>query len=109
MKNLLENFAELRDTGIDNGFRKDFHKFARESHHLDTSVLEVKGSELESSTLKGLASQLKELTLDHIKDLNAKVNDLKKEQSKGPKTQKDDVKTPEPHVPQERTASIPPL
>ncbi|WCR53518.1 MAG: hypothetical protein PG981_000540 [Wolbachia endosymbiont of Ctenocephalides orientis wCori] len=107
VKNLLKNVSELRDTGTDNGFRKDFHKFAQDSHQLDTLVLEAKGSKLERNAMEGLAKKLKELTPDQITALNAKVDELKEEQSKGPKMQKDNVKTPEPHAPQERTAGIP--
>lgn len=88
VKNLLKKVAELRDTGTDNGFRKDFHEFARDSHQLDTSVLEGK----DSPKLQELAGKLKNLGSDQITALNAKVDELKKDQSKGQQPQTSQIK-----------------
>lgn len=68
--------------------------------------LEKKGSELSNEGLDSLASSLNTLTLNQIKELNAKVNDLEKEQSKGPQPQTSEIKeTPTQHAPG-RTAGI---
>ncbi|WP_341808014.1 hypothetical protein [Wolbachia endosymbiont (group E) of Neria commutata] len=94
VKDLLKKVAELKDTGKNEGFRQDFHKFAKDSYNLDTSKLEGKNS----AELQPLAKQLKNLTPGQIKALSAKVDELKKDQDRGPKTQKNEVKTSKPEI-----------
>lgn len=95
---LLEKVAELKDTGKNQGFRQDFHKFAQDSYGLDTSILEKRGGLTETES-KNLAEQFKNLNPQQIKELSAKVVELKKDQDRGPKTQKDQVPTPQKYTP----------
>lgn len=87
---LLEKVAELKNTGKNQGFRQDFHKFAQE-YNLDTLILEKRGGPTEAES-KNLAEQFKNLTPKQIGELNAKVDELKKNQDRGPETQNEGVK-----------------